>query len=152
MNHANTGMKVYANNVSNIRQRKFESTSKVNSSEMVGLESEESIQSNIFDAAMELEMKSDEETESDGEQHTRRLIPSSMEHHRVITNNDDKESAVVRNCQLKRLEEENLWSTSIQMFVPFLLAGFGMVAASLLLDVVQVRRNAKCRGAARRGS
>lgn len=34
--------------------------------------------------------------------------------------------------------DENVWSISIQMFIPFLLAGFGMVAASLLLDVVQV--------------
>ncbi|GLV43055.1 uncharacterized protein CBL_14267 [Carabus blaptoides fortunei] len=32
---------------------------------------------------------------------------------------------------------ENVWVTSIQLFIPFLLAGFGMVAASLLLDVVQ---------------
>lgn len=33
---------------------------------------------------------------------------------------------------------ESIWSTSVQMFIPFLLAGFGMVAASLLLDIVQV--------------
>lgn len=33
---------------------------------------------------------------------------------------------------------ETVWATSVQMFVPFLLAGFGMVAASLLLDLVQV--------------
>lgn len=32
---------------------------------------------------------------------------------------------------------ESIWATSVQMFIPFLLAGFGMVAASLLLDVVQ---------------
>lgn len=32
---------------------------------------------------------------------------------------------------------ENLWLVAVQMFIPFLLAGFGMVAASLLLDVVQ---------------
>lgn len=33
--------------------------------------------------------------------------------------------------------EETLWATLVQMFIPFLLAGFGMVAASLLLDLVQ---------------
>lgn len=35
------------------------------------------------------------------------------------------------------IKEESIWATSIQMFIPFLLAGFGMVAASLLLDIVQ---------------
>ncbi|XP_056645080.1 solute carrier family 41 member 1-like isoform X1 [Diorhabda sublineata] len=34
-------------------------------------------------------------------------------------------------------QKEPLWVTAIQMFIPFLLAGFGMVAASLLLDKVQ---------------
>lgn len=32
---------------------------------------------------------------------------------------------------------ESILSMAVQMFIPFLLAGFGMVAASLLLDVVQ---------------
>lgn len=35
------------------------------------------------------------------------------------------------------ITSEPLWATAIQMFIPFLLAGFGMVAASLLLDKVQ---------------
>ncbi|KOB75011.1 Solute carrier family 41 member 1 [Operophtera brumata] len=34
-------------------------------------------------------------------------------------------------------EKETSWVAGVQMFVSFLLAGFGMVAASLLLDVVQ---------------
>lgn len=33
--------------------------------------------------------------------------------------------------------KENSWVAGVQMFVSFLLAGFGMVAASLLLDLVQ---------------
>lgn len=36
-----------------------------------------------------------------------------------------------------KYEKENSWVAGVQMFVSFLLAGFGMVAASLLLDVVQ---------------
>lgn len=36
-----------------------------------------------------------------------------------------------------KFEKENSWVAGVQMFVSFLLAGFGMVAASLLLDVVQ---------------
>ncbi|ENN81081.1 hypothetical protein D910_02617 [Dendroctonus ponderosae] len=35
------------------------------------------------------------------------------------------------------VKQEPLWATAIQMFIPFLLAGFGMVTASLLLDKVQ---------------
>ncbi|XP_073961432.1 solute carrier family 41 member 1-like [Choristoneura fumiferana] len=33
--------------------------------------------------------------------------------------------------------KENSWVAGVQMFVSFLLAGFGMVAASLVLDIVQ---------------
>lgn len=36
-----------------------------------------------------------------------------------------------------KYEKENSWVAGVQMFISFLLAGFGMVAASLLLDVVQ---------------
>lgn len=35
------------------------------------------------------------------------------------------------------VQRESILATAVQMFVPFLLAGFGMVAASLLLDRVQ---------------
>lgn len=49
----------------------------------------------------------------------------------AFLNNYDNESKILyRN-------NESVLSTMVQMFIPFLLAGFGMVAASLLLDVVQ---------------
>ncbi|XP_012136381.1 solute carrier family 41 member 1-like [Megachile rotundata] len=157
MNHANTGMKIYSNDLSILRHRKFHSADKLYSNEMVGLDSQELLRTNISNATMELEMKSDDETESDGEPHTRRLIPSPIDHRCVNDDDDgndddddddndndddghhnnDKQSIVIQTCQSNRTEEDNLWSTSMQMFVPFLLAGFGMVAASLLLDVVQ---------------
>jgi solute carrier family 41 len=35
-------------------------------------------------------------------------------------------------------EGENVWSISVQVFIPFLVAGLGMVGAGLVLDVVQV--------------
>jgi hypothetical protein len=35
-------------------------------------------------------------------------------------------------------ETETVWSISIQVFIPFLVAGLGMVGAGLVLDVVQV--------------
>ncbi|KAF5274548.1 hypothetical protein FQA39_LY07160 [Lamprigera yunnana] len=35
------------------------------------------------------------------------------------------------------VKTESVWVTSLQMIIPFLLAGFGMVTASLLLDLVQ---------------
>lgn len=37
-----------------------------------------------------------------------------------------------------REETENVWSISVQVFIPFLVAGLGMVGAGLVLDVVQV--------------
>jgi solute carrier family 41 len=37
-----------------------------------------------------------------------------------------------------REETENVWSISIQVFIPFLVAGLGMVGAGLVLDIVQV--------------
>lgn len=35
-------------------------------------------------------------------------------------------------------ETENVWSITVQVFIPFLVAGLGMVGAGLVLDVVQV--------------
>lgn len=35
-------------------------------------------------------------------------------------------------------KEETYFSIAIQVFIPFLIAGFGMVGAGLVLDVVQV--------------
>ncbi|CAK9805211.1 Solute carrier family 41 member 1 [Anthophora quadrimaculata] len=127
-------MRQHANHSSsNIRYRRSKKEFHVN--EMVGLGSDESLPSNISDISMEIEMKSEEETESDGED-TRRLIPSSpIDHLECIGDNTKK--SIIQNSQSKHLEDENVWSMSIQMFVPFLLAGFGMVAASLLLDIIQ---------------
>lgn len=50
---------------------------------------------------------------------------------------EDEDQEQGQNLELEAADE-NVWSISVQMFIPFLLAGFGMVAASLLLDVVQV--------------
>ena len=37
-----------------------------------------------------------------------------------------------------RLKRERVWDIFIQVFIPFLIAGFGMLTAGLLLDTVQV--------------
>ena len=39
------------------------------------------------------------------------------------------------------LEENNeaSWQIAIQVFFPYLIAGFGMVGAGMVLDIVQVR-------------
>lgn len=53
-------------------------------------------------------------------------------------NDSDTSHLLPNNHESKIIEKkESIWVTSVQMFIPFLLAGFGMVAASLLLDVVQ---------------
>lgn len=49
-----------------------------------------------------------------------------------LTRDDDE---IVPNVNYQ--SNETILSMAVQMFIPFLLAGFGMVAASLLLDVVQ---------------
>ena len=38
----------------------------------------------------------------------------------------------------RRIKRETLWDVCIQVFIPFMIAGFGMLAAGLLLDAVQV--------------
>ena len=35
-------------------------------------------------------------------------------------------------------EDEPAWSIGLQVFIPYIIAGFGMVSAGLLLDYVQV--------------
>ncbi|KAL3289437.1 hypothetical protein HHI36_022862 [Cryptolaemus montrouzieri] len=61
-------------------------------------------------------------------------------------NTEEDYEEISDTCQLLKGDEleievaetkESLWATSIQMFIPFIMAGFGMVAASLLLDKVQ---------------
>lgn len=42
-----------------------------------------------------------------------------------------------RNCQEVEMEETYL-SIAVQVFIPFLIAGFGMVFAGLVLDRIQV--------------
>ncbi|XP_015186987.1 PREDICTED: solute carrier family 41 member 1-like [Polistes dominula] len=96
---------------------------------MVGLGNEE-LGSNIADITMDLEMNSDDESEESDNQ---RLIRSSIKKEAV---NNHMKKLTVQKVQVTS-EDDNVWSISIQMFIPFLLAGFGMVAASLLLDVVQ---------------
>jgi solute carrier family 41 len=36
------------------------------------------------------------------------------------------------------LHDESSWQIGLQVFFPYMIAGFGMVAAGLVLDVVQV--------------
>lgn len=102
--------------------------------QMVGSAGEESVNLNMNEAGIELE--ADSEAES-GEEDTRQLItqiPSSII--KGMHNNNNRK--IVNQNQSLEADDESVWSITIQMFIPFLLAGFGMVAASLLLDVVQV--------------
>lgn len=111
-------------------------------SRMVGSGSGEVIGKDVVnDSTMELEMDSaDENSPSDD---TARLIPSTSSRISVEATNNNAANKKIpkRNGEIDEkpmTDEENVWTISVQMFIPFLLAGFGMVAASLLLDVVQV--------------
>lgn len=114
---------------SEVRHRKAEN---ILSNKMVGLGSDELLISDITNTPMELEISSEDEC-ADDMQH---LIPSSKNVDCIDSNN--KTNDINRNKTENVADDESVWSISIQMFIPFLLAGFGMVAASLLLDVVQV--------------
>ena len=63
-------------------------------------------------------------TDLDGETH--QLLDLSASSPKVVTRGPTRE------------EGENVWSISVQVFIPFLVAGLGMVGAGLVLDVVQV--------------
>ncbi|XP_015608465.1 solute carrier family 41 member 1 [Cephus cinctus] len=119
---------------SRIRHRKYGSASLANGSgEMVGSGSEEVFGRNLQDITTELDIDSDDENIDED---TRRLIPS-VESNASIQGINNNSKKIIDQNQTEDKRDENVWSITIQMFIPFLLAGFGMVAASLLLDVVQ---------------
>lgn len=115
-----------------VRHRKPEKSSPPD--KMVGLGSEELFVSNIADTPMELEISSEDEGEGGGDM--QRLIPSPVSI--AFVDPGSRKDDLRRSEPENVVDDESVWSISIQMFIPFLLAGFGMVAASLLLDVVQV--------------
>jgi hypothetical protein len=45
--------------------------------------------------------------------------------------------SLVSPLSIQKVEPETFWSVSIQIFIPFVIAGFGMVGAGLILDIVQ---------------
>lgn len=104
---------------------------------MVGLGSDELFISNIADVNnMELEINSEDESDENERSDIRRLIPP-INSESVVFSSGKRDS---QRSEAENADDESVWSISIQMFIPFLLAGFGMVAASLLLDVVQVSK------------
>lgn len=60
------------------------------------------------------------------------LMEDSLDQHDEISFQDAKP---------KMEEEESFWSIMVQVFIPFLIAGMGMVAAGVTLDLVQVGIN-----------
>ena len=134
MNHADTeAHDLWAN--SRLRNRKARDSLL---GKMVGSGSGELLVQDLDDINMELEIDSENEILD-----THRLISSSPPKtgfHDINHKKSAKKDTVnyEEECDNK---DENVWSISIQMFIPFLLAGFGMVAASLLLDVVQVENH-----------
>lgn len=120
---------------SEVRYRKIRK-SNLPPNKMVGLGSDELFISNIVDVNnMELEISSEDESEENENDDIQRLIPSPVNSESVNYNGGKRDN---QKDEMENVDDENVWSISIQMFIPFLLAGFGMVAASLLLDVVQV--------------
>lgn len=120
---------------SELRRRQLEKNISSLNKKMVGLGSDELFISNITDVNnMELEINSEDDSDENERSDIQRLI-SPMKSESVVFSSGKRDTQ--RN-EAENADDESVWSISIQMFIPFLLAGFGMVAASLLLDVVQV--------------
>lgn len=133
MSHAKVREDRYGH--SKLRRRQLEKSSSP-PNKMVGLGSDELFISNIADVNnMELEINSEDESDENERSDIRRLIPVNSES--VIFSSGKRD---IQRGETENADDESVWSISIQMFIPFLLAGFGMVAASLLLDVVQVSK------------
>ena len=64
------------------------------------------------------------------------LCQDSSAQELLVDNKDDDDdtSALVRDLDAN---EETMFSITIEIFLPFLVAGFGMVAAGVVLDIVQ---------------
>lgn len=63
-------------------------------------------------------------------------ISEATEEHLLAADSRSREAADRSGRTEPR--KETMWHVAIQVFIPFLIAGFGMMAAGLLLDKVQV--------------
>lgn len=122
----------FKSDTSELRQRKSKRKYSKSRRKMVGSGSGEPLGQDLADVRLELLEFDSEDDEISECLDTKHLIPSPEP--RVSIQKIDLIPKDADGLE----EDENVWSISIQMFIPFLLAGFGMVAASLLLDVVQV--------------
>ncbi|ELT98347.1 hypothetical protein CAPTEDRAFT_158449 [Capitella teleta] len=50
---------------------------------------------------------------------------------------DEEEAGIQRLLPVVEVQDETSWQIGLQVFFPYMIAGFGMVAAGLVLDVVQ---------------
>ncbi|XP_033219934.1 solute carrier family 41 member 1-like isoform X2 [Belonocnema kinseyi] len=125
MNHADTG----AHDSRGLRNRKAGASLL---GKMVGSGSGELFVQDLGEIGMQLEIDSENEILD-----THRLIFTAPPNVGIQDINHKSAKKITIKYEELRDQDENVWSISIQMFIPFLLAGFGMVAASLVLDLVQ---------------
>ena len=88
----------------------------------------------------------DNEDVIEGQEYTERVVIVTETDERAI----DEDSGISEAAEDQLLSEsrdaehkveprkETIWHVGIQVFIPFLIAGFGMMGAGLLLDKVQV--------------
>lgn len=126
-----------------IRKRKKEKSkysSSSSSSKMVGFGNGESLSKALADVSTELTVDSDADSADDDD--TRHLIKTNLPRVSIIDGNNSIKKFKIHDNNAanddNEDDDENVWTISVQMFIPFILAGLGMVAASLLLDIVQV--------------
>ena len=62
----------------------------------------------------------------------------------ISIENDEKQADEECDPETNLVEEEKWYIVAFQVFVPFMIAGFGMVAAGLVLERVKVRNLIVC--------
>ena len=83
---------------------------------------------------------------SDGDSDSSPRSVEIMERVTILTNHNEEEDSGISETSLLEPEmarangprREKMVDIFVQVFIPFMIAGFGMMAAGLLLDAVQV--------------
>lgn len=108
-----------------------------NGNVMNGLDSERTSHESVEDSNYGVGEDDEDDFKDDEE---RQLLPSEQhsEHQDVVVENELRDQEVlVREAE----EKESSLGIMLQILVPYLIAGFGMVGAGMVLDVVQVRKS-----------
>ncbi len=75
-----------------------------------------------------------------GEDETSMTAPLLSDDERIVRNNNNSSDIDDSTTAKIITPTEASWQIGLQVFFPYIIAGFGMVAAGMVLDLVQVRK------------